>query len=336
MTRPVPDALRTLTVGVESFPIRGTFRIARGAKTEARVVVAEITDGSVTGRGECVPYARYGETVEEVAGRIEALAEEVANGMDREGLQAVLPPGAARNALDCAFWDLEAKLTGVPAWQAADLAEAPGPVSTAFTLSIDTAEAMRQAAAGSADKPLLKLKLAGDGLDLDRVRAVRSGAPRSRLMVDANEGWTLDELNRLAPDFHALGVEMIEQPLPAAADDALLGWRGPVKLGADESVHGLDSLDRLRGKYQVVNIKLDKTGGLTEALALKEAAEAAGLEVMVGCMVATSLAMAPAMLLAQGAAWVDLDGPLLLARDREPGLRYEGTTVYPPDAELWG
>lgn len=336
MTRPVPPARRTLSVRVESFPIRGTFRISRGAKTEARVVVAEIEDGGVTGRGECVPYARYGETVEEVAALIGGLAEAVSAGLDREALQATLPPGAARNALDCAFWDLEAKLTGVPVWQSADLASAPGPVSTAFTLSVDTPDAMLAAARDSAEKPLLKLKLSGDGLDLERVRAVRAGAPASRLMVDANEGWTLAELERLAPQFHALGVEMIEQPLPAAADDALLGRRFPVKLGADESVHGLDSLDRLRGKYQVVNIKLDKTGGLTEALALRRAAEAAGLEVMVGCMVATSLAMAPAALLAQGAAWVDLDGPLLLATDRSPGLRYEGTTLFPPEPALWG
>lgn len=333
---PSPDPIRSLRVRVESFPIRGTFRISRGAKTEARVVVAEIDDGGVVGRGECVPYARYGETVEQVAADIQALAAEVSAGLDRAGLQSVMKAGAARNALDCAFWDLEAKLTGVPVWQTADLAGPPGPLSTAFTLSIDSAEAMAVAAAASADKPLLKLKLAGDGLDLERVAAVRKHAPRSRLVVDANEGWSLDDLRVLPGKLADLGVEMIEQPLPAADDDALLGFHSPVPLGADESAHGLDNLEALRGKYQVVNIKLDKTGGLTEALAMRRAADAAGLEVMVGCMVATSLAMAPAVYVAQGARYVDLDGPLLLAKDREPGLRFEGTTLYPPGPEVWG
>ncbi|MFM2043860.1 MAG: hypothetical protein RLY86_2436 [Pseudomonadota bacterium] len=333
---PLDTPVRTLSVRIESFPIRGVFRISRGAKTQARVVVAEVADGTTIGRGECVPYARYGEEAEGVAAAIAGLADAVAAGLDRAGLQAALPPGAARNALDCALWDLSAKLTGVPAWKEADLDRPPGPVITAFTLSIDTPGAMREAAAGSADKPLLKLKLAGDGADLDRVRAVRAGAPQSRLIVDANEGWTIDMLDHLAPILADLGVEMIEQPLAAAADDALLGRRYPIRLGADESAHGLDSLDALRGKYQVVNIKLDKTGGLTEAVAMKRAAEAAGLSVMVGCMVATSLAMAPAMLLAQGAAYVDLDGPLLLATDRDPGLHYQGTVVHPPEPALWG
>ncbi|QJE74005.1 dipeptide epimerase [Aerophototrophica crusticola] len=333
---PSLEAKRILRVRVESFPIRGTFRISRGAKTQAAVVVAEIDDDGVVGRGECVPYARYGETVEQVAADIQALAAEVSAGLDRAGLQSIMKAGAARNALDCAFWDLEAKLTGVPVWENAELAAPPGPLSTAFTLSIDTPEAMAVAAAGSADKPLLKLKLAGDGLDLERVAAVRTHAPNSRLVVDANEGWSLDDLKVLPGKLADLGVEMIEQPLPAADDDALLGFRSPLPLGADESAHGLDSLERLRGKYQVVNIKLDKTGGLTEALAMRRAAEAAGLEVMVGCMVATSLAMAPAVYVAQGARYVDLDGPLLLAKDREPGLRFEGTTLYPPGPEVWG
>ncbi|ACJ00828.1 N-acetyl-D-Glu racemase DgcA [Rhodospirillum centenum] len=333
---PSSDVVRRLTVRCESFPIRGTFRIARGAKTEARVVVAEVCDGAVTGRGECVPYARYGETVEGVAAALEGLAGAVEAGLDRAALQRALPPGAARNALDCALWDLEAKRTGLPVWQRAGLDAAPGPVTTAFTLSIDAPDAMARAAREASDRPLLKLKLAGDGLDLERVAAVREHAPASRLIVDANEGWTPQTLHRLAPDFHRLGVELIEQPLPAADDDALLGYESPVPLGADESVHGLDSLERLRGKYRVVNVKLDKTGGLTEALALRDAARAAGLEVMVGCMVATSLAMAPALLLAQGARYVDLDGPLLLARDRDPGLRYVGATVSPPEPALWG
>jgi len=329
-------ARRTLTVTVERFPIAGEFRIARGAKTEAVVVLAEIRDGSRVGRGECVPYARYGETVEGVAAAIAAQADAVAGGLDRSLLQTLLPPGAARNALDCALWDLSTRLTGQPVWQLADLDRPPGPVTTAFTLSIDTPDAMHRAARGHAGKPLLKLKLAGDGQDLARVQAVHAGAPAARLIVDANEGWTLEDLRILAPAFAPLGVELIEQPLPAGDDDALLGFASPVPLGADESVHGLDSLDRLRGKYRVVNVKLDKTGGLTEALALKQAALDAGLGVMVGCMVGTSLAMAPALFITPGAAFVDLDGPLLLARDRSPALRYDGTTLHPPDPALWG
>ena len=329
------QARRVLRVRREVFPIRGTFRISRGSKTEAVVVVAEIDDGGTVGRGECVPYARYGETVEGVMAAIQEWAPAVAKGLERADLNAAMPPGAARNALDCALWDLEAKLTGVPAWQSADLAAPPGPVDTAFTLSVDTPERMAEAARAAASRPLLKLKLTGEG-DLERVRAVRENAPASRLIVDANEGWTLAQLERFGPAFADLGVELIEQPLPAGADDALLGFRSAVPLGADESVHGLASLETLRGKYQVANVKLDKTGGLTEALALKAACEAAGLDVMVGCMVATSLAMAPAVLAAQGARYVDLDGPLLLAEDRVPGLRYVGSSVYPPEPALWG
>ncbi|TWB65826.1 L-alanine-DL-glutamate epimerase-like enolase superfamily enzyme [Nitrospirillum amazonense] len=329
---PMPSLL---TVHAETFPIRGTFRISRGAKTEAHVVVAEVTDGAATGRGECVPYARYGETVAGVVTDLEALTPAVAAGLTRTELQRLLPPGAARNALDCALWDLEAKRTGVPAWRLAGLAAAPGPLATAFTLSVDTPEAMAAAARAAAHYPLLKLKLTGEG-DLDRVAAVRENAPHARLIVDANEGWSLEQLDHYAPALAALGVELLEQPLPAGRDADLAGYQCPIPLGADESVHGLDSLEALVGRYQVANIKLDKTGGLTEALALKAACEAAGLRVMVGCMVATSLSMAPAHLLAQGAAFVDLDGPLLLARDRMPGLRYEGATADPPSPALWG
>lgn len=332
----LPAVRRTLRVTVERFPIAGSFRIARGSKTEAVVVVAAIDDGGVVGRGECVPYARYGETVEGVVAALEALVHDVGTGgIDRHALQTVLPPGAARNALDCAFWDLEAKLTGVPVWQSAGLDAAPGPVTTCYTLSIDTPAAMG-AAAAACGRPVLKLKLAGDGVDLERVAAVRAGAPDARLVVDANEGWSLDDLRTLPPALADLGVAMIEQPLPAAEDDALLRYTGPIPLGADESAHGLDGLERIRGKYRFVNVKLDKTGGLTEALAVKAACAAAGLEIMVGCMVATSLSMAPAMLAAQGAALVDLDGPLLLARDRPDGLRYDGGTVFPALPALWG
>ena len=327
--------MRHLTVRRESFPIRGAFRISRGAKTEAQVVVAEIRDGDAVGRGECVPYARYGETLDGVVAAIAARAGAVADGLDGEGLNRVMAAGAARNALDCALWDLQAKLAGRPVWQLAGLAQPPRPVVTAFTLSVDTPEAMAAAARAAADRPLLKLKLTGAG-DVERVRAVREAVPSARLIADANEAWTLDQLGAFAPEMAALGVELIEQPLPAAADEGLLGVACPVPLGADESCHGRDGLEALAGLYQVVNIKLDKTGGLTEALRLKAAAEAAGFGIMVGCMVATSLAMAPALLVAQGARLVDLDGPLLLAADRVPGLRYDGAWVHPSEPAVWG
>ncbi|KAA0597059.1 L-alanine-DL-glutamate epimerase-like enolase superfamily enzyme [Azospirillum lipoferum] len=325
-----------LTVRREIFPIRGAFRISRGAKTEAAVVVAEVADGPHRGRGECVPYARYGESVDGVVAALETMADAVASGLDRAALARQMPPGAARNALDCALWDLEAKRSGVPVWKLAGLTEPPGPLVTCYTLSVDEPEIMAAAARERAPRhPLLKMKLTGEG-DLDRVRAVRAAAPAARLVVDANEGWTLDQLHGFAPVLAGLGVEMIEQPLPAGQDEALRGVDCPVPLGADESCHGLESLERLRGLYRVVNVKLDKTGGLTEALAMTRAAHAMGFEVMVGCMVATSLAMAPAMLVGQGARYVDLDGPLLLARDREPGLVYDGAVVQPPVAALWG
>ncbi|HYD67019.1 N-acetyl-D-Glu racemase DgcA [Azospirillum sp.] len=327
---------RRLVIRRESFPIRGAFRISRGAKTAAEVVVAEVQDGDRRGRGECVPYARYGESVDGVAAALEVMADAVAAGLGRDELQRTMPAGAARNALDCALWDLEAKGAGVPAWRLAGLTQAPGPLTTCYTLSVDEPAAMAAAARDVvARHPLLKMKLTGEG-DLERVRAVRAAAPAARLVVDANEGWTLGHLDRFAPEFAALGVELIEQPLPAGQDEALRGVRCPVPLGADESFHGLDSLERLKGLYQVVNVKLDKTGGLTEALAVKAAAEAAGFGLMVGCMVATSLAMAPAVLLAQGVSFVDLDGPLLLAEDRVPGLRYDGALVHPPEPDLWG
>lgn len=325
-----------LTVRREIFPISGSFRISRGAKTEAAVVVAEVTDGGHRGWGECVPYARYGESVAGIAAALEAMTDAVAAGLDRAGLAAAMPAGAARNALDCALWDLEAKRSGVPAWRAAGLTVPPQPLVTCYTLSVDEPAAMAAAARERAARhPLLKMKLTGEG-DLDRVRAVRAAAPAVRLVVDANEGWTLDQLQRFAPVLADLGVEMIEQPLPAGQDEALRGVRSPVPLGADESCHGVESLEKLRGLYAVVNVKLDKTGGLTEALAMKRAAEAMGFDVMVGCMVATSLAMAPAVLVGQGARYVDLDGPLLLAADRVPGLVYDGAIVQPPTPELWG
>ncbi|HUL06104.1 MAG TPA: N-acetyl-D-Glu racemase DgcA [Candidatus Acidoferrum sp.] len=326
--------MRQLTVRAESWPIAGTFTISRGSKTVADVVVVEIRDGAHVGRGECVPYPRYDETIAGAIAAIEALRPELERGMDRTALQSALTAGAARNAVDCAVWDLEAKRAGRPVWQLAGI-EAPKPATTAYTLSLDSVENMAAAARANAARPLLKLKLSGPG-DLDRVRAVHENAPHARLIVDANEAWTPEIYVALAPQLVSLGVELIEQPLPAGADGPLAGLQRPVPVCADESCHDTASLAHITGKYDAVNVKLDKTGGLTEALRLAAAAKAAGLGIMVGCMVATSLAMAPALLLAADARWLDLDGPLLLARDREDGLRYEGSLLHPPSPALWG
>lgn len=323
-----------LVVRVESWPVRGAFTISRGSRTEVQVVVAELSDEGHLGRGECVPYARYGETSESVIAQIESQAGALADGLDSDRLQDALPAGAARNALDCAFWDLDAKCAGQRAWTLAGLPE-PEPLTTAYTLSLDTPERMQAMARDNADRPLLKLKLAGPD-DLARVEAVRSGAPGAAIIVDANEGWSVEAYLELAPKLAALGVQMIEQPLPAGKDAALGGIDRPVPVCADESCHDRSSLPGLKGRYDLVNIKLDKTGGLTEALALKAEAERQGFGVMVGCMLATSLAMAPAHIVAQGVRVVDLDGPLLLAEDREPAMRFDGSTIYPPDRDLWG
>ena len=324
----------SLRVAVERWPIRGSFAISRGAKTEAVVVVAELGDGKAVGRGECVPYARYGETVEGVVAAIKGLRSRLEAGLSREDLQSALPAGAARNALDCAFWDLEAKRSGKRVHELAGL-PSPGPLTTAFTISLGTPEAMASATAKAAYRPLLKIKLGSDD-DISRITAVRQAAPESELIVDANEAWTPDNLQANLDACHHAGVTLIEQPLPAGKDDALMHVHRPIMVCADESVHGLASLEALRGRYDAINIKLDKTGGLTEALAMADAARAMNLDIMVGCMVATSLAMAPAMLIAHYARFVDLDGPLLLAGDRDDGLRYDKSTVYPPDTALWG
>ena len=328
-----------LSVRQESWPLAGSFTISRGTRTTAEPVVVELSvtgdDGRVVlGRGECVPYARYGETVAGVIAAIEGLRARIEAGLDRIGLQDLLPPGAARNALDCAYWDLEAKRAGQPVWQLCGLPPLEA-VTTAYTLSLDAPEAMGRAAAENATRPLLKLKLAGPD-DLARVEAVRANAPETRLIVDANEGWSLDDYEALAPKLAALGVVLIEQPLPAGQDAPLARTQRPVPVCADESCHATDSLAEIAGRYDAVNIKLDKTGGLTEALKLKQAAQAQGFQVMVGCMLATSLAMAPAVLVAQGASFVDLDGPLLLAGDRPGGLTYDGSTLHPPEPALWG
>ncbi|MBV9522300.1 MAG: dipeptide epimerase [Alphaproteobacteria bacterium] len=323
-----------LNVRREDWPLAKPFSISRGSRTVAEVVLAEIRAGEHRGRGESVPYARYGETVEGVLRSVEAMTDAVAGGIGREGLLDAMPAGAARNVLDCALWDLEAKQSASSIWEIAGIA-APRPVVTAYTISLDTAERMGADAAANSERPLLKVKLTGDG-DLDRVRAVRAGAPSARLIVDANEGWTLGHLATYGAALAALGVALIEQPLPAGQDDALAALAHPIPICADESCHTSQDLDRLIGLYDCVNIKLDKAGGLTEALRLKAAARERGFMVMVGCMVGTSLAMAPAHLLAQDVAFVDLDAPLLLARDRQPGLRYEGSIAYPPKPNLWG
>ena len=326
--------MRTLKAEVERWPIAGAFTIARGSKTEAVVVVVEISEDGLTGRGEATPYPRYGETPESVLAEIETARGFIEGGGDQDALQAVMPPGAARNAIDCALWDLRAKHEGRRVHEILGLKRLE-PLKTAFTLSLAEPVVMAEQARANARRPLLKLKIGGPG-DLDRVQAVREAAPKCRLIVDANEGLTLEDLKRLAPEFARLGVKLIEQPLKAGEDEALEGYACPVPLCADESLHTRAELALCARRYQVANIKLDKAGGLTEALALKAEAQAAGMEVMIGCMVATSLAMAPAMIVAQGAAFVDLDGPLLLAGDRHPGLTYFGSMIEPPPAALWG
>lgn len=328
---PSPQRLRVVR---QSWPLAKKFAISRGSRTAAEVVVAEIFDGDFRGRGECVPYPRYGESVDGVVRALEGMAAAVFSGLDREALQKAMPPGAARNALDAAFWDLDAKRADR---RVADLAGLGllHPVVTAYTLSLDTPKRMGEAAAQHRTRPLLKLKVTGDG-DLERVQAVRRAAPAARLIVDANEGWTARHFAELAPALAGLGVELIEQPLPADADDALAHLPHPIPVCADESCHTCADLDRLEGKYDAVNIKLDKSGGLTEALALAAAAASRGFAIMVGCMIGTSLSMAPAVLVAQQASIVDLDAPLLLASDRAHGLRYDISTLYPPEPALWG
>jgi L-alanine-DL-glutamate epimerase-like enolase superfamily enzyme len=325
---------RSVLVGVESWPISGGFTISRGSKDEAVVVVATIRAGAHQGRGECVPYARYGESIQGTARAIEACAPRIAQGLDRVGLPALLPPGAARNALDCALWDLEAKLSGRSVGELAGLPPLQ-PVETAFTISLASPAAMARAAGKASHYPLLKLKLGGDG-DEDRLAAIREAVPKARLIADANEAWRASQLERLLKAAKAAAVELIEQPLPVGADGVLAQIERIVPVCADESVHARASLAAIAGRYDAVNIKLDKAGGLTEALLLAKAARKAGLKIMVGSMVATSLAIAPALLLAQDADWVDLDGPLLLERDRKPGLTYISGTVEPGPSELWG
>ena len=314
----------------DTFKLAQVFTISRGSRTEAKVLTVHLSDGGHTGRGECVPYARYSENLDSVEDQIRSLS----SSLDRHSLYEMLPAGAARNAVDCALWDLEAKKAGKRVWELAGL-PAPRPEITAYTLSLDTPEAMEAQAAKNAYRPLLKIKL-GTPDDMPRLEAVRRGAPKSRIIIDANEGWTAEVYSELAPHLVGLGVELVEQPLPAAQDDALIGMERPLPVCADESCHDRTSLAGLKGKYDVVNIKLDKTGGLTEALKLRDAALAEGYKVMVGCMVGSSLAMAPATLVAQGALVTDLDGPLLLAEDREEPLKFDCAGVHAPEPALWG
>ena len=315
---------------LDTFRLAQVFTISRGSRTEARVVTATVTRAGVTGRGECVPYPRYGETPESVMAQIAALPE----GIDRAALQSALPPGAARNAVDCALWDWQAKAEGRRAWDIAGL-PAPGPLGITYTLSLDTPERMEAEARRHAHRPVLKIKL-GTPDDMPRLEAVRRGAPAARIIVDANEGWTPEVYTDLAPHLIRLGVALVEQPLPAGQDGMLAEIARPLPVCADESCHDRVSLAGLAGKYDLVNIKLDKTGGLTEALAMRDAARAMGFGVMAGCMVGSSLVIAPAVLVAQGADWVDLDAPLLLAEDRAKPLQIEGSTLYPPEPALWG
>ncbi|OXS99261.1 dipeptide epimerase [Notoacmeibacter marinus] len=325
---------RTLVATPERFPIAGAFVISRGAKTEACVVHARISQDGAAGHGECVPYARYGETEESVLAQIEEVRPAIENGMDRYELLDALPAGAARNAIDCALWDLEAKRSGRGAHL--DICTMPPvPVTTAFTISMNDTATMADHARVAAHRPLIKVKVGGDG-DHARLHAVAGAATTSRFIIDANEAWSPDNISEYLLSALQYRVALVEQPLPVGHDEILRSVPHPVPVCADESAHTIDDLDKLVGLYDVINIKLDKAGGLTAARMMMERAHELGFGVMVGCMVGTSLAMAPAVLLAQNADFVDLDGPLLLKRDRQPALRYAGSLVSPPDAELWG
>lgn len=330
--------MRQLSVERQSWAIDGTFAISRGAKTSAEVVTVQVMQDDATGFGECVPYARYNETIDTVIEQVLSQQALIEGGGEPPALRALLQKnlaaGAARNAIDCALWDLEAKITGQRVWELAGLSP-PVACVTAYTLSLDTPDNMHAAALKYSDRPLLKLKLAGEG-DVARVAAVRSGAPDSKIIVDANEGWDIRNYELMVPQLLELGVSLIEQPLPSADDAALAAVDKPIALCADESCHDSATLAGLVGRYDMVNIKLDKTGGLTEAIALQQKARELGFEIMVGCMVASSLAMAPATLLTHQAAVVDLDGPLLLAKDRQHALDYSDHRVGPPQAALWG
>ncbi|CAM3346387.1 N-acetyl-D-Glu racemase DgcA [Bordetella flabilis] len=325
--------LRSLHVQHCTYPIRGVFRISRGSKTQADAVILRITEDGYTGRGECIPYGHYGESVASVIAQIEAIAPMIRDGMDVDRLQSVLPAGAARNAVDCALWDLRSRMSGVSVSAYAGLPGPLAPVQTAFTISLDSPATMAVHAYAHRHMPMLKLKLGGEGDD-ERVLAVRSSAPSARLIADANESWAPEHLERYLPLFASLGLELLEQPLPAGADDFLSTFKSPVPLAADESCRDANSIPAILGKYSIANIKLDKSGGLTEALRVARGAREAGLGIMVGCMVGSSLSMAPGIVLAQCADFVHLDGPLLLESDITPALPIDGATLS-PDAAVW-
>ncbi|CAN7394663.1 N-acetyl-D-Glu racemase DgcA [Rhizobium leguminosarum] len=325
---------RTLDIQMNSFPIAGTFTISRGAKTEAEVITCTLVEAGAQGRGECVPYRRYGETMQSVFAQIEAARPLIEAGISRHDLLSAMPPGAARNAVDCALWDLEAKQTGDSVAARLGLSDLK-PLTTAYTISLGETEVMAAQAREHAGRALLKVKV-GTGDDESRIRAVRAAAPDAAIILDANEGWPEAVLERHLHIAAEAGITLVEQPLPAGRDGLLAEIRRPLLVCADESVHHTGDLASLADRYDAINIKLDKTGGLTEALSMKAEAERLGFSIMIGCMVGTSLAMAPAVLLAQNADFVDLDGPLLLARDREPGLRYAASLVFPPESTLWG
>jgi L-alanine-DL-glutamate epimerase-like enolase superfamily enzyme len=316
----------------EIWPLKEVFRISRGSRTEAQVVVVTVSDRQYTGRGEGVPIKRYNQSIASVLAQIESVKS--VPDLDRFKLQQLLPPGAARNALDCALWDLEAKRSGKRVWELANVPIVPE-VETSFTISLDTPETMAASAKANSNRPILKLKLGGDELDLQRVEAVHEAATASRLLIDANESWSPDHYQKIIPALKELGVELIEQPFPAGADEVLETLDHPVPVCADESCHTTVDLPRLKNRYEVINVKLDKTGGLTEALHLCERARKSGFKLLIGCMVGTSLSMAPARLLASTAEWVDLDGPLLLARDCHHALPYENGRIGIPPRELW-
>lgn len=325
---------RYLEATTEVFPVAGSFTISRGSRTEVRVVVCSISQDGIKGVGECVPYTRYGESIEGVMADIQAVSDVISNGLDRQELQHIMKPGAARNAVDCALWDLEAKRSGKTVASTL-LPVALKPIVTAYTISLGDADTMAAKAAENVARPLLKIKTGTDD-DEARLRAVRAAAPSAQIIIDANEGWTDDNIEHHLAIAAELNIALIEQPLPAGKDAILSRINRPVAICADESVHLTADLASLRDRYDAINIKLDKTGGLTEALLMKREAERLGYTIMIGCMLGTSLGMAPALLLAQDTAFADLDGPLLLARDRVPGLTYEGSLVHPPKPELWG
>jgi len=317
----------------EVWPLKNVFRISRGSRTETRVVVVTVSDVAQIGRGEAVPIRRYNQTIESVLAQIESV--KTATPLDRHRLQEILPAGAARNALDCALWDLAAKISGKRVWEMANISIV-SEIETSFTISLDAPEEMGAAAELNAAAPILKLKLGGDNVDLARVEAVRDSAPVARLLIDANESWSPDHYKKIVPALKRLGVELIEQPFPANADDVLENLEHLVPVCADESCHTSADLPRLKNRYDAINVKLDKTGGLTEALVLAARARASGFKLLIGCMVGTSLGMAPARILAGAGDYVDLDGPLLLARDRDHGLPYQNGRIGLPAKELWG